>query len=83
MEVNIISQMKNKSAMVIRNIPAFCQRWNDVEVVVNFNQGVVQLVHRPHHGLRFCKGRIKTRNTTLLIVMKNIAFLNCIPTGKK
>ena len=59
MKEDIAAKMKDISPPVIRYLPAFCQRRNNVQIVVHLDQRVVQLVHCPHNGLVFGKCRVE------------------------
>lgn len=65
---NIGPQVKGKPEVIIRYLPAFCQRWFDLHIAVDLHQGIVQLVHRPHYLLVFCKGRVQRSQPAAFII---------------
>src|SRR5687767_5547569 len=68
MKENTGPQMERIYLAVSRHIPAIGQGWNDLEVIIGFNQRIVQLMHRPNDALVFGARRIEGGNTGSFIV---------------
>ena len=65
--------MENEFSAVIRNFPSLCQGRNDLQTVVDLNQGIEKLVGRPHRRLRFGEGGIQGSDAIIFIVMKDLS----------
>ena len=51
--------------------PSFLPAKEQSEIVIGFNQCIVELVNGPHNGLVFRKRRIERGDTSLFVVTKN------------
>jgi hypothetical protein len=75
--------MKSESKVIARDVPAFCKRRNDIKMIIGLDKRIINLMHRPNNRLVLCKGRVKSSDTGLLIVVKNIFRFFMMVAGYK